>query len=53
MVLNIQTEHIEGDGLEDGGSIILTFAVGTGRKRTDPITLVGHSTKLTSKVSTM
>jgi len=27
MVLNVQLQHIEGDGLDDGGSVILTFAV--------------------------
>jgi len=51
MVLNVQMQNLEGDGLDDGGSIILTFAVGTGRKRTDPITCApGRSTKLVSKV---
>jgi hypothetical protein len=50
--LELLLEKLEGDGLESGSSVIFTFGIDTGSKfRTDPLTLTGMSTVLTSRMA--
>jgi hypothetical protein len=50
--LELLLEKLDGDGLESGSSVIFTFGIDTGSKfRTDPMTLTGMSTILSSRMT--
>jgi hypothetical protein len=50
--LELLLEKLEGGGLESGSSVIFTFGIDNGSKfRTDPITLTGPNTMLSSRMA--
>eukprot|EP00285_Hemiselmis_virescens_P013097 CAMPEP_0173402158 /NCGR_PEP_ID=MMETSP1356-20130122/53089_1 /TAXON_ID=77927 ORGANISM="Hemiselmis virescens, Strain PCC157" /NCGR_SAMPLE_ID=MMETSP1356 /ASSEMBLY_ACC=CAM_ASM_000847 /LENGTH=53 /DNA_ID=CAMNT_0014362449 /DNA_START=153 /DNA_END=310 /DNA_ORIENTATION=- len=50
--LELLLERIEGEALEAGGSVIMTFSIDGGAKhRSDPVTLTGQETLLQARVA--
>mmetsp|Transcript_38732 Transcript_38732/g.121998 ORF Transcript_38732/g.121998 Transcript_38732/m.121998 type:complete len:615 (+) Transcript_38732:52-1896(+) len=50
LVLEVQVHRLQGEDLQAGGSVILTFGAGEAKKRTNPITLTGPLTNIESRL---